>query len=293
MDSPAVPVHPLDDTVHRLAAACADQGAGRPDALFLIATGMELLPEHLGDPVEVSLGELSACPAPWNELTLLAGELGGLRAWLLEDRSGEPVALDPGRPPGPWTGGLPVWLAASCGAGVLVHASAGCALSHSPEGLVPGTLAVIEDHLGFGAENPLTGLAGSRLGPLFPDRSRLHHAGLRAAVLRHAERIGIVARSAVAACLPGPALETPAERRMWASLGADVAVQSLSIPLLAAAHAGLSVLSLVAITDAGDASDVPALLAATPRPELALEDCLLAVLDDLRAAVAGLREETA
>ncbi|MBI5362737.1 MAG: purine-nucleoside phosphorylase, partial [Planctomycetes bacterium] len=55
----------------------------------------------------------------------------------------------------------------------------------------------------------------------------------------------------IAACAPFRALETPAERRYWSRAGADVAVQGLATPQHAAAHSGLSVLALVAVTDAG------------------------------------------
>jgi purine-nucleoside phosphorylase len=267
--------------VHALAERCRARASAPPDVLCLLATGVALVPERLAGAREVVLGELGA-PPPWRAATLHAGRIGGLSLWALEDLSGEPLPDE--APAAPWARVLPVWLAAASGARVLVHASAGCALGGRARA---GDLAVVQDHLNLCAENPLLGLAGSVLGPLFPDRSRLHHAGLAQAALARAAELGFSARTAVAACTAGPALETPAERRMYAALGADVAVQSLSLPLLAAAHAGLAVLALVLATDAGLA-DVGAVLETGARHEHALERWILALAPDLEAAARAL-----
>ena len=91
------------------------------------------------------------------------------------------------------------------------------------------------------------GLSESRLGPLFPDQSRLHDSDLRARARERASQLGLELRPAIAACLIGPALATPAELRFIAGGPATVAVQDIEGPLIAAAHAGLSVLGLVAL----------------------------------------------
>jgi purine-nucleoside phosphorylase len=186
---------------------------------------------------------------------------------------------------------MPVWLAAAAGALACVHTSAGSALGVQPP-RVP-CQGVLRDHVNFSGATPLLGLGESRLGPLFPDLSHLHHAGLRAAALERAEALGIPAWEAIAACTLGPALETRAERAMLAHLGADVSVPDLATPLLAAGHAGLAVLALVAVTDAhADGADVRSVLQAASVLQPALEDLLLALGPDLAETAARLAAES-
>jgi len=281
----------LDETVFPLRERLRTAGVPDPRVLFLMGTGVGFLPGRLGDALVVELGELCGACEPWNSQVLHTGRLGALPVWLLEDVSDEPL-LD--EPASPWVRAMPVWLAAAAGAVVCVHTSAGSALAHEPEGRlrVPG-LAALRDHINFSGTTPLLGLGESRLGPLFPDLTHLHHAGLRAAALERAEALGIPAEEAIAACTLGPALETRAERTMFARLGASVAVPNLAAPLLAAGHAGLAVLALVAMTDArADGADVKSVVAAASRLQPALEDLLLALVPALEETAAALLAES-
>jgi len=287
----------LDDTVRRACARLDDAGVMPPDVLFLLATGASALAEHLEDGHEVELGEFEELPFPWRGALLFSGRLGGLRAWALDDVGGDPDAPS-GEPA--WSAGLPVWLAAASGAEVLVHASAGTALAHTPPRAV-GSYALVRDHLNLSGASPLTGLGESRLGPLFPDQSRVHHVGLRRAATGIADRLRLSTFEAVAACTAGPALETPAERAMLARLGADVVVQSLASPLIASAHAGLATLAIVAVSDVASddraapggarPTDVAELVQRACDAEPELERLLLELVTDLQRATDVLRAE--
>jgi len=278
----------LDDSVRDAGAALAARDVPRPDVLFLLATGSAAWVELLADASEVSLA-LVDVPAPWHSERLIIGGLGSLSVWALDDVGGEPCAE--GDAP-PWSSAFPVWLARDAGARLCVHTSAG-GTTYDEHGRAPEAraFAVLRDHIDLSGRSPLLGLGESRLGPLFPDQSRVLHSGLRAAALARAHELGLDASECVAACLPGPALETPAERRMLARLGADVSVQSLAPALVACAHAGMACLALVAVTDRGGPADVARLLehalAAAPlldRWLLALAPELAKVLRELRAA---------
>jgi purine-nucleoside phosphorylase len=279
----------LDETIFPLRERMRAAGVPDPRVLFLMGTGVGFLPGRLTGGRALELGELcGGCP-PWDGEVLHTGALGTLPVWLLADRADDPLADEPASP---WMRAMPVWLAAAAGALVCVHTSAGSALA--PEADVAPrvpALAALSDHLNFSGMTPLLGLGESRLGPLFPDLSHLYHAGLRAAALECAGRLGIPAVEAIAACTLGPALETRAERAMLARLGASVAVPNLATPLLAAAHAGLAVLALVATTDArADGADVKSVVAAAGVLQPALEDLLLALgpaLDETAAALAA------
>ena len=276
----------LDETVFPLRERLRAAGVPDPRVLFLLGTGVGFLPGRLRNAQVVELGELCGECEPWNTQVLHAGELGTLPVWLLEDVSDEPL-LD--EPASPWVRAMPVWLAAAAGALACVHTSAGSALGEPAR--LP-CLAVLRDHLNFSGSTPLLGLGPSRLGPLFPDLTHLHHAGLRAAALERAEALGIRAVEAIAACTLGPALETPAERVMLARLGASVAVPDLAAPLLAAGHAGLAVVAIVAMTDANSGpADVKSVVSAASVLAPALEDLLVALVPALEETAVALVAE--
>ncbi len=279
----------LDEAVLTARDALDFAGAAAPQALFLLGTGASTLVQRLRVRGTIELGTIGGVPARWRGALLHHGaietESRPLGAWLVDDTSGDAHAEDEA----PWEVGFPLWLAASAGATQLVHTSAGQALA--PEGRSPlpvGAIACVQDHLNLSGASPLVGLAGSKLGPLFPDLTRLHHARLRAAALAHAQRLGVDAREAVAACTPGPTRETPAERRFFARAGADVSVQGLAGPLLAAAHAGLAALALVAVVDDGGESDLASLVAAATAAAPALEDLVFALTPDLMRAAGAM-----
>ena len=285
----------LDETVFTARERLRAAEIPAPRVLFLMATGVGFLPAHLVDPCALELGEITPEQEPWSAQVLHAGHLGALPVWCLEDVSGELLEREPRSA---WVRGFPVWLAAAAGAQLCVHGSAGSALAPLPglvrsSGAIEG-LALVRDHLNVSGSTPLLGLGPSRLGPLFPDLTRLHHLGLRRAAQARAEALGIPAAEAIAACTHGPALETPAERTMLARLGAEVAVQALATPLLAAAHSGLSLLAIGAVTDArAGTTEVPELVDSARRLQPALEDLLLALVPDLAAAADARASEDA
>ena len=80
----------------------------------------------------------------------------------------------------------------------------------------------------------------------------------------------------------------------WARAGADVAVQDLATPLLACAHAGLAVLSIVCVTDEGEGiGDVASMVMRADQMAPALEDLIVALAPDLQRAAneLGVEEE--
>jgi hypothetical protein len=79
---------------------------------------------------------------------------------------------------------------------------------------------------------------------------------------------------------------------MLARLGADVAVPNLAAPLLAAGHAGLAVLALVAVTDGGAGpTDVKRVVEAAGALQPALEDLVLALVPELETTADALAAE--
>ena len=263
----------LDEAAYAAAAALARSGAAEPTALVLVATGIGMLPGRLRGGGRLPLERAEGVPPAWRGALLHHGELNGLAVWLLEDASLEAREDEPA-----WSAGFPIWMAAAAGASSLVHVSAASALPAEDGGgpLMPiDALALVRDHLNLSGATPLIGLGESRLGPLFPDVSALHDSELRRSALAICERLGLHGVEALAACTAGPALETPAERRWYARAGAQVSVQRLAAPLLAAAHAGLGVLAVSVVTSDGDAPlDMAQIAAAARELAPAIDDLL-------------------
>jgi len=280
----------LDDAVFPSVAALDEEGVPQPHALLFLGTGLGAhLPKALQGAMRFELGELEGAPEAWREEVLHAGRIGRTAVWIIEDAPGGLEFGEGGEPP--WAAAWPIWLAAAAGAMVLVHTSAGTALA-AAGAPPPRSLAVLTDHINLSGATPLLGLGETRLGPLFPDQTRLHRAALRQLAQRAARERGIPLHEAIAACTLGPASTTPAELRWLASTGAHVAVQRLADPLLAAAHASLATLALVGITDRGD--ERLAMEELVHRAELvapALEDLVLAVAPELGPLAERLRDE--
>lgn len=242
--------NPLDRAVAESMDALRETQVGAPDVLLLLATGPGDLPTRMDATVVLPLREVPGVPPAWHGVTLRGGNLGEVRAWLIEDDA----ALGHGPEPD-WSRAFPVWLAGAAGARLMIHTSAGTALGEpdgDPERFAPGDLVRLTDHLNLSGRSPLRGLGESRLGPLFPDQTRVHDERLAELARDAAQRHKVDLRDGVAACTSGPALCTPAELAWHRTAGCDVSVQRLGDPLIAAAHAGMGSLAMVAITDVAD-----------------------------------------
>jgi purine-nucleoside phosphorylase len=237
----------LDERIERALAAADRAKLPRPAAVLSLATGLGLS-GRLTNAGRAPFSRLDGSPERWRDVLVHHGVLEGSTVWLFEDA---PLDAQPGEPA--WSSVFPLWLAGAAGAATLIHVSAGAATKPVAEGgLRAGTIALVRDHLNLSGGTPLVGLGASRLGAQFPDQTRTHDAHLRRHAAQICTTLGLQASECIAACTLGPTLETPAERRAFAALGAEVTSQRLIEPLHAAAHCGLGVLALVLVVQEGD-----------------------------------------
>lgn len=117
------------------------------------------------------------------------------------------------------------------------------------DGMIPGELMLIEDHLNLTGDHPLVGKNDDRLGPRFPDMSHTYDPKLRQLAIEVAAEIGVGLKHGVYAGLLGPTYETPAEIRMLRTLGADAVGMSTVYEAIAAAHGGIPVVGISCITN--------------------------------------------
>ncbi len=141
---------------------------------------------------------------------------------------------------------LPVRVMKAMGANLLI-------VSNACGGMNPhyacGDIMVIDDHINLMGGNPLIGINDDRLGPRFPDMSRPYDPELIDVALAIARRENFVAHRGVFVAVMGPNLETRAELRFLRRIGADVVGMSTVPEAIVAAHTGMRVLGLSAITD--------------------------------------------
>jgi purine-nucleoside phosphorylase len=126
----------------------------------------------------------------------------------------------------------------------------------------PGSLVLLTDHINCIGVNPLRGVNDDRFGPRFPDMSEvysreLHQIAIEEAAAIAAERfesgkdpsLTEFLHSGIYCALSGPTYETPAEIRMYRSLGADVVGMSTVPEAIAARHQGMKVLGISCVTN--------------------------------------------
>jgi purine-nucleoside phosphorylase len=112
----------------------------------------------------------------------------------------------------------------------------------------PGDLMVIEDHINL-LGNPLVGPNEDALGERFIDMSEAYDRGLRDVAEAACRASGVRARRGVYLALTGPTFETPAEIRMFRTLGADAVGMSTVPEVIALRHMGVRVVGLSCITN--------------------------------------------
>jgi purine-nucleoside phosphorylase len=245
--NPGAPIPPADQPARldALEAAVRARTSIIPELAIVLGSGLGGLADELEDPIAIPFAELPGWPAataPGHVGRLLLGRLAGRNVVLLQGR----FHLYEGNAPGLVI--QPVLLFKRLGARAVILTNAAGGLDPS---FGPGTLMVISDHINLTGMNPLIGPNADAIGDRFPDvtdawsrrlRSQLHAAG-------SAE--GVELAEGVYVGLTGPNYETPAEVRLFASMGGHAVGMSTVMECIAARWAGLEVCGISLVTNAG------------------------------------------
>ena len=132
------------------------------------------------------------------------------------------------------------------GAGTLFLTNAAGGVNHQFQA---GDLMMITDQISCFVPSPLIGANDDRLGPRFPDMSRIYDPDLQQVVRQAGEALGISLKEGVYLQLTGPAYESPAEVRMVRTLGADAVGMSTACEAVAANHMGMRILGISFISN--------------------------------------------
>ncbi len=116
-----------------------------------------------------------------------------------------------------------------------------------------GTLALLTDHISSFVPNPLIGPNDDEEGVRFPDMTHAYDLDLQKLIREVAEEDGIELDSGVYVQTTGPSFESPAEIRMFKTLGADLVGMSTVVEAIVGVHTGMKVccISMVANFAAG------------------------------------------
>ena len=118
-----------------------------------------------------------------------------------------------------------------------------------------GDLMVITDHLNLFPEHPLRG-KNFPTGPRFPDMHEPYSTELIRLASQIAKEKGIRLVYGIYTGVQGPTFETPAEYRMYRTLGGDTVGMSTVPEVIVANHCGIRVFGVSIVTDLGG-FDVP------------------------------------
>jgi purine-nucleoside phosphorylase len=141
---------------------------------------------------------------------------------------------------------LPVRVMRALGAEFLFITNASGGINSS---FVPGTLALVRDHISLFVPNPLLGPNDQEEGVRFPDMSDIYDPRLRKLILSAADYEGISLETGVYCQLTGPSYESPAEIQVLKVIGADMVGMSTAMEAIVAKHAGMKIGCISLITN--------------------------------------------
>ncbi len=236
-------MHPEEPAVAGAAARLTEAFGAAPRVAMVLGSGLGPVADRVKASTDVDFESLGL-PG-----STVPGHAGAVRVGLL---GAERVAIVRGR----------VHLYEGLGANVVVRYVRAlhrwgverlvltCSVGGIASGLEPGTCVLVTDHINMQRDNPLTGPA---YGTRFPDLGKAYDPSMRATLLEIAARQGLPLPQGVLCAAPGPAYETPAEVRMYRTLGADVVGMSTVPEVVAAAAIGFptAVIAVVSNRAAG------------------------------------------
>lgn len=217
------------------------KGVTEPEFGLILGSGLGELAEEIENAIVVDYADIPN----WGRSTvvghagkLVYGDLAGRKVLALQGR----FHFYEGNPMEVVTFPVRIMKALGCHSVLVTNAAGGI-------GFGPGTLMLIKDHINFTGTNPLIGANMDEFGPRFPDMSDAYTAAYREKAQAIAQKQNIKLEEGVYIGVTGPAYETPAEIRAFQTMGAQAVGMSTVPEVIVAAHSGLKVLGISAITN--------------------------------------------
>ncbi|MDQ0223534.1 purine-nucleoside phosphorylase [Streptococcus moroccensis] len=231
----------LIDNINETKVFLEEKGLIAPEFGLILGSGLGELAEEVENAIVLDYGDIPN----WGQSTvvghagkLVYGDLAGRKVLALQGR----FHFYEGNPMEVVTFPVRVMKALGCHSVIVTNAAGGI-------GYGPGTLMLISDHINMTGTNPLIGENLDDFGPRFPDMSDAYTKAYREKAHDVAGKLGVTLEEGVYLGCSGPTYETPAEIRAFKTLGADAVGMSTVPEVIIAAHSGMKVLGISAITN--------------------------------------------
>ncbi|MCY9517186.1 purine-nucleoside phosphorylase [Paenibacillus apiarius] len=231
------------DHIQDAAAYIKTRIGAAPDIGLILGSGLGILADLVENPVTIAYQDIPHFPQ-----STVEGHAGELLIGQIEGRT---VVMMKGRfhmyeGYGPELTAFPVRVMKAIGVEKLLVTNAAGGINTTYQA---GDLMLIQDHLNMTGRNPLIGPNDNRLGVRFPDMSAAYSPRLRQLAKEVAGEQQCSLREGVYVGLLGPNYETPAEIRMFRTLGGDAVGMSTVSEVIVAQHAGMEVLGISCISN--------------------------------------------
>ncbi|MCL1089150.1 xanthosine phosphorylase [Shewanella profunda] len=233
-----------DPVINALATILARKPNFSPRAAMILGSGLGAFADNLDNKVVIPYEELDGFPVSTvvgHSGELVLGSLNGVdivcmkgRGHFYEHQSMKVMTT-------------PVRTFKRLGCELLLVTNAAGSLR--PERIGVGSLVIFNDHINTMPGTPMTGANDDNYGPRFFSLANAYDEDLRTEALRVAKAAGIEVNQGVFVSYSGPCFETAAEIRMMQIIGGDVVGMSVVPEVISAAHCGLPVLAVCAITN--------------------------------------------
>ena len=215
----------------------------KPEIGLVLGTGLNSIAEMLEDPIKISYQDIpgwKASTAPSHQGLLLAGKLSNKNIIILQGR----LHFYEGYSMQEIT--FPIRVLKELGIDKLIVTNAAGSLN---EKMVPGNIVMLNDHINWMGNNPLIGENNDELGSRFPSMHQPYDTKYIATAHKIAKLNNFTLQDGVYLALSGPSLETKAECKMLAKMGADLVGMSTVPEVIVAVHSNIKVIGISIVTN--------------------------------------------
>ena len=216
-----------------------------PEVALILGSGLGPFADNLEDPVIIPYQDIPNFPSPTipgHEGRLVVGSIDGVKVLAMQGRFHTYEGYQPAQVI------FPVRVMSLLNIERLLVTNAAGAVNRK---FSPGDLMLITDHINLMGRNPLLGPNEDRFGPRFQDLSSAYHERINLVIQETAEEEKVELQQGVYLAVSGPTYETPAEIRMFGTLGADACGMSTVPEVIAANHCGMIVGGISCLTNMG------------------------------------------
>ena len=217
----------------------------KPKIGLILGSGLGGLADAIKDPVIIPYEEIDGFPrstVSGHAGRLVIGKLNGVDVLCMQGR----VHFYEGHSPASLA--MIIRAYKKVGVQTMILTNAAGSLNFD---MPPGSLMIISDHINMSGFNPLIGPNDDDFGPRFPDVTYAYDPELREKLLQCAEKEGVNMSSGVYVMASGPNFETPAEIRMFRTVGGNAIGMSTVPETVSAVHCGMKVAGISVITNFG------------------------------------------